>query len=208
MPDTPTTTQHEDLPADYPFILDDALDSPPFTGALSDGAAMIYMNARDYARMGLRAEDFTLDGVDEEPTVNDELAELRTAAVKLTETLATPGPWHGIDFDGDVCVQAAQLSVLLNKLLVPLHGLEDHLVRAGVNARFRRDPAATRREVQASEFADTVAMLAMGVDTTVDPELRLARLTELAGHVEVHRGRVAADAVQARRGDTTGDDNA
>jgi hypothetical protein len=186
---------------DYPFPLDtDSDDDPEIVGALGGGKTSVYMEARRYAVEGLAPEDFDVDPVDEEFHINAELDGLCAAVTAAGETMVSPGPWRGMSlFDGDdVCVQAAQLGVLINKLAVPLSGVEEALLKAGINARRRTDPRGTAREVRWREFVDEIGTLALDTSPAFGDDKRRAALTQMAGLVQVALGRLDMEAARER----------
>lgn len=193
-----------DLPADYPFPLDTRYDGDPeIVGTLGGGTTMVYDDTRMYAREGLTATDFDVDPVDEESHINFVLDELCQAVTAVAETMVMPGPWRGMDLrDGDdVCLQTAQLKILVNKLSIPLFQIEEALLKAGINARRRTDYAATAREVRWRDFRDIVEKLAADTTPAFDMDRRRAALTELAGHVQVALGQLDQDVAHDRHRD-------
>jgi hypothetical protein len=93
---------------------------------------------------GLTERDFAFSSPgDPLPTINVELAALRTALAAAAQALDMPGPLYGIDFDGDLPAQAEQLETLLTTLQVALRGVEDALAAAVARAARRRTPTSS-----------------------------------------------------------------
>lgn len=184
-----------DLPQTYPFIPNSSIAYP---GALEGSEMMIREEARSFAREDLRVEDFECDPEHEEDKLNAVLTELRRAVRAVGETLAQPGPWHGIKHGDDAALAAAEIKALMQKLIVPAQLVEDTLVEARLTALERQRDTAKYEEGTRwrahLDFEDRVTGAIRSAAGEHQPvEYRLTFLDLLIAEAQRYRATLAGD---------------
>lgn len=187
----PQTPPANDLPADYPFDP----TSNVFSGVLSGSEALIYDYARTFRRDDLAFSDFEREPEYAEDELNYQLGELRQAVQQVADTLATEGPWQGIDPSEDVPAAVAVIKALMNNLLVPANSVEDAIVEARISGLERQRGTAKYQEGvrwrARVEFDNQVAeAVREGTGEHLPLDLRLAHLDRLIALAQLYRANV------------------